>query len=52
MNFKNGFKDSRSFKYTFFANIVKNLEINQLSNFDPVVNNVKDPTLKVSKIPF
>ena len=31
---------------TFFGNIVKNLEINQFSNFDPVINNVKDPTLK------
>ena len=30
---------------TFFGNIVKNLEINQHSNFDPVINNVKDPTL-------
>ena len=32
---------------TFFGNIVKNLEINQYSNFDPVINNVKDPTLRV-----
>ena len=31
---------------TFFGNIVKNLEINQFSNFDPLINNVKDPTLK------
>ena len=31
---------------TFFANIVKNLEINQYSNFDPVINHVKDPTLR------
>ena len=31
---------------TFFGNIVKNLEINQYSNFDPVINNVKDPTLR------
>ena len=30
----------------FFGNIVKNLEINQYSNFDPVINNVKDPTLR------
>ena len=31
---------------TFFGNIVKNLEINQYSNFDPVINHVKDPTLR------
>ena len=31
---------------TFFGNIVKDLEINQYSNFDPVINNVKDQTLK------
>ena len=31
---------------TFFGNIVKNLEINQYSNFDPVTNHVKDPTLR------
>ena len=30
---------------TFFGNIVKSLQINQYSNFDPVINNVKDPTL-------
>ena len=30
---------------TFFRNILKNLEINQYSNFDPVMNIVKDPTL-------
>ena len=30
----------------FFGNIVKNLEINQYSNFDPVINNVKDPSLR------
>ena len=29
-----------------FGNIVKNLEINQYSNSDPVINNVKDPTLR------
>ena len=29
---------------TFFGNIVKNVEINQYSNFDPVINNVKEPT--------
>ena len=27
-------------------NIVKNLVINQYSNFDPVINHVKDPTLR------
>ena len=31
---------------TFFGNIVKNLESNQYSNFDPMINNVKDPTLR------
>ena len=31
---------------TFFGNIIKNLEINQYSNFDPVINNVKDPILR------
>ena len=31
---------------TFFLNMVKNLEINQYSNFDPVINHVKDPTLR------
>ena len=31
---------------TFFGNIVQNLEINQYSKFDPVMNNVKDPTLR------
>ena len=30
----------------FFENIVKNLEINQNSNFDPVTKNVKDPALR------
>ena len=33
---------------TFFGNLVKNFEINQYSNFDPVVNNAKDPTLRAS----
>ena len=28
-----------------FLNIVKNLEINQDSNFDPVICNVEDPNL-------
>ena len=31
---------------TFFENIVKDLEKNQYSNFDPVINNAKDPTLR------
>ena len=31
---------------TFSGNIVKNIEINQYSNFDPVIKNVKDPTLR------
>ena len=31
---------------TFFGNILKNLEINQCSNFNPVINHVKDPTLR------
>ena len=30
----------------FFGSIVKNLEINQYSNFDPVINTVKHPTLR------
>ena len=29
-----------------FANIVKNLNISQHSDFDPVIENVKDPTLR------
>ena len=32
--------------YTFLGDIVKNLEINQYSNFDPVINHVKHPTLR------
>ena len=36
---------------TFFGNILKNLEINQYSNFDPVINNVKDPTLRMIQRP-
>ena len=31
---------------TVFRNIVKNNEIDQYSNFDPVINNVKDPTFR------
>ena len=30
----------------FFGNIVKNLNISQYSNFDPIIENVKDPTSK------
>ena len=30
----------------FFCNIVKNLNISQYSDFDPIIENVKDPTLK------
>ena len=30
----------------FFGNIVKNLNISQYSDFDPIIENVKDPTLK------
>ena len=31
---------------SFFGNIVKNLNISQYSNFDPIIENVKDPTSK------
>ena len=31
---------------TVFRNIVKNNEIDQYSNFDPVINNFKDPTFR------
>ena len=30
----------------FFSNIVKNLNISQYSDFDPIIENVKDPTLE------
>ena len=30
----------------FFGNILKNLNISQYSNFDPIIENVKGPTLK------
>ena len=30
----------------FFGNIVKNLNISQYSGFDPIIEKVKDPTLK------
>ena len=29
----------------FFGNIVKKLNISQYSDFDPVIENIKDPTL-------
>ena len=31
----------------FFGNIVKNLNISQYSDFDPIIENVKDAALKV-----
>ena len=31
---------------TFIGDIVKNLEMNQYSNFDPVINNVKVSSLR------
>ena len=30
----------------FFGNIVKNRNISQYSDFDPIIENVRDPTLK------
>ena len=30
----------------FFGNTVKNLNISQCSDFDPIIENTKDPTLK------
>ena len=30
----------------FFGNIVKNLNISQYSDFDPIIEKIKDPTLK------
>ena len=30
----------------FFGNIVKNLNISQYSDFDPIIENVKHPTVK------
>ena len=32
--------------YSFFSNIVTNLKIPQYSNFDPIAQNIEDPTLK------
>ena len=34
------------FLKTFFFNIVKNFNISQYCDFDPTIENVKDPTLK------
>ena len=31
---------------SFFSNIAKNLKIPQNSNFDPIAQNIEDPTLK------
>ena len=31
---------------SFFSNVVKNLKIPQYSNFDPIAQNIEDPTLK------
>ena len=31
---------------SFFSNIVKNIKIPQYSNFDPIAQNIEDPTLK------
>ena len=31
---------------TFFVSIIKNLEIKQYLNFDSMINNVKDQTLR------
>ena len=31
---------------SFFSNIVKNIKIPQYSNFDPITQNIEDPTLK------
>ena len=33
---------------TFLSNIIKNLKIPQYSNFDPIVQNIEDPTLKAT----
>ena len=32
----------------YFGNIVKNLNISQYSDFDPIIENVKDPSLKAT----
>ena len=43
MNTENGTADVFN---NFFGNIVKNLNISQYSDFDPIIENVKDATLK------
>ena len=35
----------------FFGNIVKNLNISHYSDFDPIIENVKDPFLNTKKRP-
>ena len=39
-------KETAEVLNNFFGNIVKNLNISQYSDFDPIIENVKDPTLK------
>ena len=39
-------KETAEVLNTFFGNIVKNLNILEYSDFDPIIENVKDPTLK------
>ena len=43
---KNGKGTAEVFNFFFFGKIVKNLNISQCSDFDPIIENVKDPTLK------
>ena len=39
-------KETSEIFNNFFGNILKNLNISQYSDFDPIIENVKDPTLK------
>ena len=39
-------KKQLSFFNNFFGNILKNLYISQYSDFDSIIENVNDPTLK------
>ena len=39
-------KETAEVSNSLFGNIVKNLNISQYSDFDPIIENVKDPTLK------
>ena len=39
-------KDTAEVFNNFFGNIVKNFNISQYSDFDPIIEKVKDPTLK------